>query len=102
MSSLSEQLVAALAPPPVVYRVVVVDKVGVGVGIVIVVVVAVDVLKESHLLRLRLENLNSKIPLTSTTTALRVFRMNSRFDILFLTCGEVRSTESRISEKHIT
>ena len=51
MSSLSEQLVAALAPPPVVYRVVVVDKVGVGVGIVIVVVVAVDVLKESHLLR---------------------------------------------------
>ena len=28
--------------------------------------------------------------------------MNSRLDILFLTCGEVRSTESRISEKHIT
>ena len=28
--------------------------------------------------------------------------MNSLLDILFLTCGELRSTDSRIKEKHIT
>ena len=38
----------------------------------------------------------------SAPTAPLVFLMNSLLDILFLTWGELRSTERRIKEKHIT
>ena len=38
----------------------------------------------------------------SAPTAPLVFLMNSLLDILFLTWGELRSTERRIREKHIT
>ena len=38
----------------------------------------------------------------SAPTAPLVFLMNSLLDILFFTWGELRSTESRIKEKHIT
>jgi len=49
--------------------------------------------------------LSYKCPTNSSlmpATARRVFLMNSRFDILFLMCGLVRSTDSIISEKQIT
>ena len=45
MYSLSEQLVATLAPAPVVDHVIVVDKGGVGIHVVVVIVIAINVLK---------------------------------------------------------
>lgn len=49
--------------------------------------------------------LSYRCPAKSSSTpavAPLVFFMNSRFDILFFTCGLVRSTDSKINEKHRT